>query len=234
MAKKQIGKSRVVSVKSHKRNVPGRLKRKKIKKFKRRQKYWGPAKSIKKKLIYRLALLFDLKSQRDVDKYFSRIIFGNKETFIHTWQKLPEIIHSAVIGGMQNYEEDFLERVPQKSGLLRKRLMESISSNEPKKARGGKMKFPYMMRVEVDLKYAGIVENYDKSVQLQHSSGRNFYKGRTYFADKGDPNAEHNFWTRFPTRMRMSTKKAIEEEAKLFNFSYGQVTYFLLDSPPFL
>ncbi len=234
MAKKIVGKSRVVKVKSHKRNVPGKLKRKKIKKFKRRQKYWGPAKSIKKKLIYRLGLLFDLRSQKDIDKYFSRTIFGNKETFIHAWQKLPEIIHSAVLGGMQNYEEDFLERVPQKSGLLRKRLMESVLSNEPKKARGGKMKFPYMMRVEVDLKYAGIVENYDKTVVLQHSAGRNFYKGRSYFADKGDPHAEHNFWTRFPTRMRMSTKKAIEEEAKLFNFTYSQVTYFLLESPPFL
>jgi len=232
MAKKQIGKSRVVKVKSHKRNIPGKLKRKKIKKFKRRQKYWGPAKPIKKTLIYRLALLFDLKSTKDVDKYFSRKIFKNKETFIHAWQKLPEIIHSAVIGGMQNYEEDYLERVPQKTGTLRKRLMESVISNKPRK--GYKMKFPYMMRVGVDLKYAGIVEEYDKSVQLQHSSGRNYYKGRSYFADKGDPHAEHNFWTRFPKRMRLSTKKAIKEEAKLFNFDYRQVTYFLLDSPPFL
>ncbi len=234
MAKKIVGKSRVVKVKGHKRNVPGKLKRKKIKKFKRRQKYWGPAKPIKKILIYRLALLFDLKSQNDVDRYFSRKIFGNKETFIHTWQKLPEIIHSGIIGGMQIYEEGPLENVPQKSGLLRKKLMESVLSNKPRTSRGGKVKFPYMMRVGVDLKYAGIVENYDKTVVLQHSSGRNFYKGRTYFADKGDPQAEHNFFTRFPTRIRTATKQGIEEAAKRFNFTNSQVTYFLLESPPFL
>ena len=234
MAKKIVWKSRVVKVKSHKRNVPGRLKKKKIKKFKRRQKYWGPAKPIKKSLIYRLALLFDLRTPKDIDRYYSRKIFGSKEQFIKTWQKLPEIVHSAIIGGMQNYDEESLERVPQKSGLLRKKLMESVFDNKPRRARGGKIKFPYMMRVGVDLKYAGIVENYDKSVQLQHSAGRNFYKGRTYFADKGDPHAEHNFWTRFPKRMRTATKRGMEEAAKRFNFDYRQVIYFLLDSPPFL
>jgi hypothetical protein len=232
MAKKQIGQTRTVTVKKHKRNIPGRLKPKKIAKHKRRQTYWGAARRIRKKFIYRLDLRFNLKSEKDINRHYKKSLFGSREKFIHTWQKLREIISSGIIGGMQIYEEDFLEFVPQKSGTLRKDLMSSILSNKPKG--GKKFKFPYMMRVGVKTKYASVVDKYDQRVQVQHSPGKTRSSGKSYFADKGDPNAEHHFFQKFPRRMHEATREGIEEAANRFGFTYDQVVYFLMDSPVFL
>lgn len=217
-------------VKGHKRRVPGKLKKAKIKSFTRVQRNLGPAGPIKKQFIYSIRLLMDMKKMQDFQKRFRRAIFGSIENMIKVWQQLPSIVESGIIGGMQIWQKEHKKFVPQRTGTLRKELESSLLQNKPR----GEFKFPYLMRVGVPLKYASIVDRMPRSYQLAHQPGKTTSSGRSYFADKGDPDAEYDFFDKFKVRIRNATKKGIKEAANRKNIGYRQVTFFLLESPPFL
>jgi hypothetical protein len=231
-AKRQVpdhGATITSKVKSYKRSSAGTFKARKIAAHTRKATYWGPAVPIRKAFIYRIDTKYKIRTDKQVYKIYQSAgkgMFKSLEEMIKYAKALPRVISEGIIGGFQVYREFWLKRVPQRSGRLRETLLQSISDNLPKARR--RFRFPYIMRVGVNLKYAWVVNNYTQDkVQIRHDPGDP--KG-----NKGDPDAEYNFWGKFPKHMMDATRLGIMKQAALENMEYKKLTFFLRSSPDFL
>lgn len=225
--KNKIGTPTVSKVKSHKRKQAGTLKKKKIKKHTRRAHNWGPARPIKKQFIFRINRIHNVRNDKKAFKLFNtkgKGTFKSMKEMIKYVNKLSKVVSDGIIGGIQIYNQQYLEKVPQRSGRLRGELSKSILSNLPKT----RFRFPYTMRVGVNLAYAGIVNNYTSDlVQIQHEAGNP--KG-----NKGDPQSEYQYFDKFPRRMMDSVRMGLERQSQLENLEYDKVKWFLKANPDFL
>lgn len=235
-------------VRAHYRRIPGTLQRQRIQAITRRAINWGPARPIRRQLIFRLDKIHKIRRKRnprkqmdEIFKQYSTTIFGpwnarNRRVFVNTYNKLEAVTASAIIDAIMRYVQDETKagigHVPQKGGSLRKALSESLFRNNPKK---NKFKFPYKMRVGVNVKHASIAEAWtpDK-VQVKHQPGQTKSRGRPYFADKGDPKAGYKFWTFFQINIRKKVKQALQDACSRFKLNYNHVKYFIKDRPKFL
>ncbi len=232
MSYRKYGQSRTVKVKGYKRGKQGRksgryTKKKKVKSYKRTVLNWGPAKGLSLRPVIKYARRPEVNFRTtisDIPKgftvppkfyaYFGKDPIKAENKFVEAYNLIPQIVKEGIMKGIELFVDNFMMKVPSKTGNLRKALIRSISYY--------KNRFPTTVKWGAPrVKYASVINNMTPtSTQVAHRPGVQMSGvgiPHKYNAGTGDPKAVHHFFDKGSIDLQNSIKISMRHTINRYN-----------------